>query len=337
MTSKTNRWKLGLFVVGTAAVLVVALTWLGYARLQKKSHEFHCFFDEAVTGLQVGSAVKFRGVPIGTVKQIKVAPDRKMIHVRAAMYDEDIEALGLDAEALDQNRPLPPGLRAQLVQSALTGTAIVQVDYFPQDEGPPVLPFPVPFNTVRTQPSTFKNLEEGARDLVKVLPDLTQAAVNLLNELRKGYSEAHLPELAQSMREAADGVKGLAARMESAGLVNEAAGALKEVRLLVENLRTEAGPIQTVAGDLRKVLQRADAVLGEVKAAESGAGLRSATQGLADASVELSAMAREVRAELGTLRRTLRAIEQLALSLERDPGALLRGRAAVPSILEDKK
>jgi hypothetical protein len=51
----------------------------------------------------------------------------------------------------------------------------------------------------------------------------------------------------------------------------------------------------------------------------------------------MTAMAREVRGELVNLRRALHAIEQLALSLERDPGALLRGRGTAPSLLEDKK
>src|SRR5262249_6083598 len=150
----------------------------------------HAFFDEAVSGLTVGAPVKFRGVPIGTVRNIKVAPDHKMIHVTAALYDEDITALGLDVETLEEERPLPPGLRAQLVQSALTGTAFVQVDYFPTDEGPPVLPFKLPPNTVRTAASTFKSLEEGARDLVKVLPQLTETANSLLGELRKQVADA---------------------------------------------------------------------------------------------------------------------------------------------------
>jgi ABC-type transporter Mla subunit MlaD len=337
VTSRANRWKLGLFVVSTVVVLMGGLTWLGYARLQKNYHEVHAFFDEAVSGLVVGAPVKFRGVPLGTVRKITVAPDRKMIHVTAALYDEDITALGLDVETLEEGRPLPPGLRAQLVQSALTGTAFIQVDYFPVDEGPLQLPFPCPANTVRTQPSTFKSLEEGARDLVRVLPQLAEQANNLLAELRKQIAEAALPELAHSLRGVADDVRTITQRIESTGLVGEAASALQHSRQLVDDLRADAGPIQSVARDLRAVLQRADGVLSEVHVAESGTSLRTASQGIADLSVEMTAMAREVRGELVNLRRALHAIEQLALSLERDPGALLRGRGTAPSLLEDKK
>jgi hypothetical protein len=190
---------------------------------------------------------------------------------------------------------------------------------------------------VRTTPSTFKSLEEGARDLVKVLPQLAETANGLLAELRKQVAEAELPELAHSLRGLADSVRAITQRVEASGVVDAAASALVQSRGLFEDLRGEQGPLLSVSRDLRTVLQRAETVLGEVHAAESSKSLHSAAEGITDAAAEMSAMAREVRAEMVNLRRALHAIEQLALSLERDPSALLRGRSAVPSPLEDKK
>ena len=64
MTTTTNRWKLGLFcVVGTAG-LALGLSMFGVSRLQRATHPVWAFFDEEVTGLETGSPVRFRGVPV---------------------------------------------------------------------------------------------------------------------------------------------------------------------------------------------------------------------------------------------------------------------------------
>jgi ABC-type transporter Mla subunit MlaD len=338
MTSAANRWKLGLFVVAAAAVVVMGMTWLGYARLQKRSHAFNAFFDEAVTGLTDGAPVRFRGVPIGNVTEIKVAPDKKHIHVVAALFDDRLENLGLDPRRLEVGNALPPGLRAQIVVSAFTSIAFVQVDYFAADaEGLPPYPFPVPPNTIKTVPSTFKSIEEGARDLVRLLPALVEDTRALLAQVQRELREADVPELARALRAGVGELRATLERAESAGVLAETSGAMQEVRQLAAHWRSESGPVHGLLRELDRLAHNASAALDEAKLGETTAGLRAAGGGVTGTAAELSVLARDVRAELQTLRQALVAIERLADSLERDPAALLRGKPAGSSPLERRE
>jgi len=46
-----------------------------------KGFLYATYFDESVQGLQVDSAIKYRGVEIGKVQSIGVAPDYRLIEV----------------------------------------------------------------------------------------------------------------------------------------------------------------------------------------------------------------------------------------------------------------
>lgn len=171
MSAPANRWKLGLFVMTVAGVGIVGSSWLGLRNLERASHPAWAYFDEALTGLEEGSPVKFRGVTIGTVRQIRVGPDKKHLAVEAALYDDYLAGLGFAPGELDDLSPLPEKLRAMVVMSWVTNTAFVQVDFFPDPNGvPQQVPFPTPPNTLRTVPSTAKSLEDASRELFRELP-----------------------------------------------------------------------------------------------------------------------------------------------------------------------
>ena len=156
MSLSANPWKLGLFVLAGSAAFFGGIAWLAIARLQTSNHVAHAYFDEALTGLEEGSPVRFRGVLIGTVAEITVAPDKRHLKVTAALHDKAMIHLGLDPTRLDTKDPFPPGLRARVESSAITSASFLQVDYFPDEEvkDPGSLPFPVEPNTMATVPSS---------------------------------------------------------------------------------------------------------------------------------------------------------------------------------------
>ena len=95
--ARTNAWKLGLFVVGGCAATITGLTWIGMSELRKATHPAFAYFDEALTGLEPGSPVKFRGVTIGVVDHITVGPDKKHLCVATALYDTRLAELGVQS------------------------------------------------------------------------------------------------------------------------------------------------------------------------------------------------------------------------------------------------
>jgi hypothetical protein len=98
-TTATNHWKLGLFVVVGLVAMVGALFWLGARRFQRTSFPAVSYFDESVQGLDVGSPVKFRGVTVGNVADITIAPDHRHVQVTSDIYVDALQRLGLGDRA----------------------------------------------------------------------------------------------------------------------------------------------------------------------------------------------------------------------------------------------
>src|SRR4029453_18820826 len=72
MNKKISPTLIGAFVVGAASLLVVAVIALGSGRLFRQTREFVLYFANSVNGLRVGAPVKFKGVEIGSVKDIRL-------------------------------------------------------------------------------------------------------------------------------------------------------------------------------------------------------------------------------------------------------------------------
>ena len=63
---------IGAFVSLMLGLIVAMVMYFGTANFLNRSTHFILFFDQSVNGLQIGSAVKFRGVPVGEVKRIMI-------------------------------------------------------------------------------------------------------------------------------------------------------------------------------------------------------------------------------------------------------------------------
>ncbi|MBL9079550.1 MAG: MCE family protein [Planctomycetes bacterium] len=331
MTAPANRWKLGLFVVGGLAALGLGATWLGMREFQRAYHTAFAYFDEALTGLEEGSPVKFRGVTIGTVKRIRVGPDKKHLMVEASLYDDYLIDLGLDVARLEGDCPLPENLRAQVVMSWVTSTSFVQVDYFPDPpSGAQQLPFPVGTSTIRTVPSTAKGLEDASREVLRELPAMAAAARELIVMLRSDLTALRLPEIGRRL----EGVLDLAERelqnVRERGTVAAASRAFTEVAELAAAYRADGNPLAVALQQVQATAATLQSELTALELPATGGSVRAAGDAVAAAGQDL-------RAELAQLHRTLAALERLAALLERDPGALLYGRgAAARSPLESR-
>ena len=73
-------------------VVVVFILWLGMVQYFQEGRKYVAFFDESVQGLQKDSAVKYRGVDIGRVEDIRVAPDGRRCSDRTESARTAIES-----------------------------------------------------------------------------------------------------------------------------------------------------------------------------------------------------------------------------------------------------
>src|SRR5262250_468828 len=185
LTTATNHWKLGLFVVVALLTMVGAAFRLGSRTFRRVSVPVVTYFDESVQGLDVGSPVKFRGVTIGTVADITLAPDRRNVEVTSDIYVDALARLRL-AVPRKGEQSIDPNMRMQLVSAGITGVRFLQTDFFdPRRYPSPPLEFPPPWNYVPSAPSTLKSLEDAAVEIVDKLPVLVDGAQDTLSDLRR--------------------------------------------------------------------------------------------------------------------------------------------------------
>ncbi|PKN04549.1 MAG: hypothetical protein CVU74_06300, partial [Deltaproteobacteria bacterium HGW-Deltaproteobacteria-9] len=116
------------------------------------------YFDESVQGLQTDSAVKYRGVEIGKVESIKVAPDYRLIEVVMKINLSD---------------DLQKHTYAQLKTAGITGIVFIELDRLQAGEkiDPPEHKFAAPYPVI---PSRRSEISRFLADTDKIMQNIKE-------------------------------------------------------------------------------------------------------------------------------------------------------------------
>ena len=75
MDTKINFFKIGLFVIALVTSLLILIFWLEKFGFEKKKFdEYQIYFKESISGLNIGSSIKYKGFEVGNVNEIKLNP-----------------------------------------------------------------------------------------------------------------------------------------------------------------------------------------------------------------------------------------------------------------------
>jgi ABC-type transporter Mla subunit MlaD len=321
MAAPQNHWKLGLFVIAGLTLLLAVVALLGARSMRKEVGLYASFFDESVQGLEVGSPIKFRGVTVGTVGRIQVAPDHRHVEVESELVVDELARLGLDdaEEPVRFGRPrklvMAPDLRLQLASSGLTGVKFLQLDFFDVAAyPPPVLPFPVPENYIPTAASMMKNLEDSITRMANTLPEITDRAASILGRIDtivRQVDEHHIPAQIANTLDSADALFATA-RLKLEQLDTDG--------LSRDGRKTLAGAMAAVArvDELLVRVGRDDGLLARIERAGGAIGdILSDARGLGGQLVDT----------LVSVQSAARSMRKLTEALEQDPDMLMKGRA----------
>ncbi|WP_419191069.1 MlaD family protein [Saltatorellus ferox] len=321
-------------------LLILALFWLGASRLTEDVDERITYFDESVQGLEVGAPIKIRGVTIGKVTEIVLAPDRRLVEVHFQARVAELRKIGALGAHEDKDGEVSPEMRIVVASQGITGVKFLEADFFPPDTPTVELSFKAPGGYIPSAPSTLKSLEDALRGLGDEIPlairDFRSMAVTLDERLASLDTHAishSLVGLSDELRGALQGTSEAGLGFELRGLISDLRTTAHGVDTTLASLSGESGAltsasisVDALATDLRASLAKADQLLDGIDLAGMLDSIRGAadstrrvTDGLAPASQSMPEVLRDLRA-------MMRKIEALASLLERDPGVLLRGR-----------
>jgi phospholipid/cholesterol/gamma-HCH transport system substrate-binding protein len=316
----------GLFVIAGVLIGVAAIVWLGAANYFQKGTRYVTYFDESVQGLQVDSRVKYRGVEVGSVERIGVAPDQQLVEV----------VVKIDLEG-DVERTIVTQLKA----AGITGIVFVELDRRQPDEkvflpsGGMQTLYPV----IPSQPSQTKQMLSS---IDQIMDKVTQIDLKGISEQIRQTSRA--VETFFASREMTNIIRNLDSTMggleRSLGRIDrilaegkaeaivtavelglgEARQGIGETRQGIGEARQGIGETREGIREIRKLLTTINKEVEGLKASEIAEKSQSLIEGL---DRRTKAMTYDIQATTEDFRQALESLRMLIDDLRENPSELL--------------
>lgn len=300
MEREANYTAVGAFVLLVAAMAVAFVYWYADAREARTWQRHEIYFEGSVSGLNVGSTVRYLGVDIGRVVALRI--DKRSASRVQVIVD------------IDESTPLTARTVAEL--SFLGVTGLLYIDLL-GDAGKKPLADAVPserYPVIRSVRSGFDELLSGAPEVMARISDVAQRASRLLSDTNLDALSGTIANLERTSR-------GLPATLR------EIDGLAGELRVMARDLGSVAKSLRNVTDDaaprVRNTMARIEAVANHLAATSERLDDFVAANG-----ENLSTFSREGLPEATRLLRESREaaseVRELARTLREDPSRILR-------------
>ena len=298
MIKKKTYFLVGFFVLVGALIAVGTIVWLGASQYFAKGERFVTYFDESVQGLQADSTVKYRGVEIGMVEKIRVAPDDRLIEV--------VMKINFTGDAANDTI-------AKLKAAGITGIVYVELDHRKKGDlaRTPPIPFKPDYPLIPSNPSDIQEILTGVDEIVKkmrainfqAISDELVGATRGVNQLFAGQKMtkivANLEHMTKTLSDSANQLSKMIGDGRADALLSDAHDTVRDAKETIARLKQE---------------------LETMKIAE--------TTGKANRMIDdLSRRSRTISVEIQqtgeNLRRASDNLDQLMLRLKADPSDIL--------------
>jgi len=324
LSRKANPALIGAFVTGAIVLLIAGLIFFGSGMLFSERQTFVLFFNSSLKGLEKGSPVTFRGVPIGQVKKISILIDPETGKFKMPVYISiDPKSMfsysgtgGVSEVSVRKMTELliKRGLKAQLqIQSLVTGKLQVDLDFYPNA---PIRYVGLDRKHIEipTVPSTVEEVIKRFEEIP--LNDLVEKLISTIDGIdslvKSGKIGATIDLLHQNLVDLKKNMK---------ILMPEVLGTLKNIK------RTSTSTNRFVSHADKKLIEISGQVSRLANSAESLAtNLKQAISNLESMTSPDSYERYQLKKLLDESVRAARALRQLAESIEAQPDILIKGR-----------
>src|SRR5438309_2979179 len=307
---KFSYFKIGIFVISAVVIGIIGVVVLGVGTIFQKKSIVETYIDESVQGLDVGSPVKFRGVPVGRVEQISLtsaeyATKREYVVVRMSISSNMFQFQVNDPKSEQLKEALDRGFRIRIAPQGLTGVAYLEADYLDPERNPPLEIDWQPYYPYI--PSTRSRITQ-----------LSEAVERIL----RNFSDIDIAQLSQTIDKSLVAMTKLAenANLDKIGgqanaLLNELRETNRQINALVSNpeLKTAIADASASAGRARQIIERAEKPVNQMLT-----DLPQATESLSRLIKRLDSVATDLPETSGQLRQTIQRMNRLIANQQRD-------------------
>ena len=321
MARRASPALIGSFVLGGVLLAVLAVVAFGSGQLFRDTERFISFFGGSVSGLEIGAPVRFRGIDVGSVREIAIdlpGIERDGGDLRiAVIYDVDrqrVESRGAAVRVdnpLDIDQLLTLGIRAELAtESLVTGRKYIALDLDPAN---PVSSEPVEGTPYPEIPTVDTGLERIEDAVYGIISDLGAVPLDsLVNIATATFGEIGTLVSSPALSSAIERLPRTIANLD---------GAISDLQELLARVDSAVAPmsdgVQRTADQATATFARLDSTLADMSVV---------LDGVETTLDPRSPMFVEFERAMGELAAASRALRDLADYLERNPSALVRGR-----------
>ena len=292
MARRASTFMIGLFVTIGIIIGVSIIVWIGASQYFEKGTMYVTYFDESVQGLQRDSSVKYRGVEVGRIVKISVAPDNKLIEVVMKINLKDdlarntvtqLKAVGITGIVfveLDQQHPDAMKLSPQIsfaaeypiIPSRPSETKQILSGIYEVIDKINNVDFHGISDKIKTTAQSADDLFAGAQTkrIVSNLESSTTALDKSMKRLERIIADGNLggaiAEARQSLTEARSLLSALNNEVKDMRLKDTAAKANQVIDALGRTARTSAVDIQTSTESLRRASESLERLLERIEA-----------------------------------------------------------------------
>jgi len=273
MSAQANYFKLGMFIISGAIILILAVIALGIGSATKNKLLLETYFKESVQGIDVGSAVKFLGVKVGSIEQISFAFDRyrdfESTPLRYVMVIFAIDPGMTFADESEDNLPqilqneIRRGLRIKVAPQGVTGTAYLEMTYVDPAKNPPLPIDWKPYHYyIPSVPGTFTRLQEALQTFSETMEKIRNAGIDqtvgklnaLLDVTRQAVTGANVAEISAKVSTLISRLEETNGRIDEILNSKEFNSTIKDLSQTMSNVKTATGALPQALDDMRRLL-----------------------------------------------------------------------------------
>ena len=302
MERKINYTLVGLFIAGTVILLVLTVLWLGKLEYEKEYDYYVIRFKESVSGLNIGSPVKYRGIKVGTVTDLSIDPQNPEL-VKVIIK-------------VKKGTPILEDTRAFLAYQGLTGLAYIELTGGDSKSHKLLKPKEKPpYTEIKTKPSLRARLDQ-------VITNLSKQTESLVTRINLLMSKENIQALSATLKNLETISSSLASQREAIEItLKNLATTSQELPSLVQEskkgIKEVSQKTQTFLDLLTQDEQEVRAILKDVHTFMKTKG-RTIADEAHQSLMELARTLEEAQKTLNTLKRTIE-------SLENNPSRILLG------------
>jgi len=251
MARKQSRFMIGLFVAVGILIGVVAVVWLGASKYFQKGTYYVTYFDESVQGLQVDSGVKYRGVEIGNVEKISVAPDQRLVEV--------VMKINLEGD-------IQKTIVTQLRAAGITGIVFVELDQRASGAENLLSPtaIPTPYPVIPSQPSQTKQMLSSVDRIMERisqvdLPGISEQLIDTSRAIETFFTSREMKGILRNLDATAASLERGVGRIDRILAEGRVEGILQETQQGLGEVRAGFSEARRFIADLRQEVERIQA------------------------------------------------------------------------------